>query len=76
MILIILKFGELLLLISPRILNALRSFIKHTKECFITEISNVKRPKPNLYGEDFLILRFLFFAEGNSVHIHLPNLKP
>ena len=34
-ILIILKFGELLLWISPRILNALRSYIKHSKECFI-----------------------------------------
>ena len=34
-ILIIIKFGELLLLISLRIINALRSYIKHSKECFV-----------------------------------------
>ena len=31
---IIMKFGELLLWISLRIINALRSYIKHSKECF------------------------------------------
>ena len=35
MILIIIKFGELLLWISLRIINALRTYIKHSKECFI-----------------------------------------
>ena len=34
MILIIKRFCELLLLISPRIINSLRSYIKHSKECF------------------------------------------
>ena len=34
-ILIIIKFGEVLLWFSPRIINALRSYIKHSKECFI-----------------------------------------
>ena len=34
-ILIIIKFGEVLLWFSPRIMNALRSYIKHSKECFI-----------------------------------------
>ena len=34
-ILIIIKFGELLLWISLRIINVLRSYIKHSKECFI-----------------------------------------
>ena len=29
------KFSELLLWISPRIIDALRSYIKHSKECFI-----------------------------------------
>ena len=33
---IIIKFGELLLLISLRIVNALRSYIKHSKEYFIS----------------------------------------
>ena len=35
MILIIIKFGEVFLWLSPRIINALRSYIKHSKECFI-----------------------------------------
>ena len=35
MILIIIKFCELLLRISPRIINSLRSYIKHSKECFL-----------------------------------------
>ena len=35
MILIIIKFCELLLRISPRIVNSLRSYIKHSKECFL-----------------------------------------
>ena len=35
MILIITKFCELLLRISPRIINSLRSYIKHSKECFL-----------------------------------------
>ena len=34
-ILIIIKFCELLLRISPRIINSLRSYIKHSKECFL-----------------------------------------
>ena len=35
MILIIINFCELLLRISPRIINSLRSYIKHSKECFL-----------------------------------------
>ena len=37
MILIIIKFCELLVQISPRIINSLRSYmyIKHSKECFL-----------------------------------------
>ena len=35
MILIIIKFCELLFRISPRIINSLRSYIKHAKECFL-----------------------------------------
>ena len=35
MILIIIKFCELLLRISPRIINSLISYIKHSKECFL-----------------------------------------
>ena len=39
MILIIIIFCELLLRISPRIINSLRSYIKHSKECFLLYIS-------------------------------------
>ena len=35
MILIIIKCCQLLLRISPRIINSLRSYIKHSKECFL-----------------------------------------
>ena len=34
--LIVTKFGELLHWISPRIINILKSYIKHSKWCFIT----------------------------------------
>ena len=35
MILIIIKFCEILLRISPRIINSLRSYMKQLKECFL-----------------------------------------
>ena len=35
MILVIIKFCERLLRISPKIINGLRSYIKHSKECFL-----------------------------------------
>jgi len=44
-ILIIVTFGELLLLISLRIVNALRSYIKHSKECFIRNPNTSKFKK-------------------------------
>ena len=47
MILIILKFCELLLRISPRIINSLRSYIKHSKECFLLFPNNSKLVKKN-----------------------------
>ena len=34
-ILIIINFCELLLRICPRIINSLRSYVKHSKECFL-----------------------------------------
>ena len=47
MILIIIKFGELLLRISPRIINGLRSYIKHSKECFVEFPNTSKLVKKN-----------------------------
>ena len=47
MILIIIKFCELLLRISPRIINSLRSYIKHSKECFFLFPNTSKLVKKN-----------------------------
>ena len=44
-ILIIIKFGELLLWFSPRIINGLRSYIKHSKGCFIRYPNTLKLVK-------------------------------
>ena len=41
-ILIIIKSGELLLWFSPRIINGLRSYIKHSKGCFIRYPNTLK----------------------------------
>ena len=46
-ILIIIKFGELLLWISPRIINVFRSYMKHSKECFIRYQNTSKLVKKN-----------------------------
>ena len=45
MILIIIKFCELLLRISPRIINSLRSRIKHSKECSLLFPNTLKLVK-------------------------------
>ena len=47
MILIIIKFCEQLLRISPRIINSLRSYIKHSKECFVLFPNTSKLVKKN-----------------------------
>ena len=47
MILIIITFCELLLRISPRIINSLRSYIKHSKECFLLFQNTSKLVKKN-----------------------------
>ena len=46
MILNIVKFCERLLRISPRIINSLRSYIKHSKECLFSK----KKKKKNLFS--------------------------
>ena len=47
MILIIIKFCELLLRVSPRIINSLRSYIEHSKECFLLFPNTSKLVKKN-----------------------------
>ena len=76
MILIIIKFCELLLRISPRIINSLRSYIKHSKEGFLLFPNTskfVKKKSALLFGvwksEETLFLVFdmlltmLFYRE-------------
>ena len=43
------KFGELLLLISPRII-ALRSYIKHKEECFTRDANTSKLAAPRFFN--------------------------
>ena len=45
LILIIIKFCEILLWISPRIINASRSYMKHSRECFIRYQNTLKLVK-------------------------------
>ena len=45
---IVIKFGELLLWISPRIINVLRSYIKYLNECFIRYQNTSRLVKRNL----------------------------
>ena len=47
MILIIIKFCEPLLGVSPSIINSLRSYIKHSKECFLLFPNTSKLVKKN-----------------------------
>ena len=53
MILIIIKVRELLLRISPRINNSLRSYIKQSKECFLLFPNTSKLVKKNLAAPRF-----------------------
>ena len=53
-ILIIIKSGELLLWFSPRIINGLRSYIKHSKGCFIRYPNTLKLVKKNSAAPHFL----------------------
>ena len=50
MILIIIKFCELLIRISPRIINSLRSYIKHSKKCFLPFPNTSKLVKKKKLG--------------------------
>ena len=53
MILIVIKFCELLLRISPRIINSLRSYIKHSKECVLLFPNTPKLVKKNAASPRF-----------------------
>ena len=53
MILIIIKFCELLLRISPRIINSLGRYIKHLKERFLLFLNTSKLVKKNSAAPHF-----------------------
>ena len=53
MMLNIIKYGELLLGILPRIFNGLRTYIKQLKECFIPFPNTSKLVKKNLAASHF-----------------------
>ena len=55
-ILIIIKFGELLLWFSPRIINSLRSFIKPSKGCFTRYPNTLKLVEKNSAAPRFFQL--------------------
>ena len=60
MILIIMEFSELLLWFPPRIVNGLRSIIKHSKECW--DIQTIWRWLKDTTGPCFSSTHFLEFG--------------
>ena len=63
--LIVITFGEILLPISPRIIDGLRSCLEHSTECFIQFPNTLK-----LVREDLSALRFFFSVSGNRTVKH------
>ena len=62
-ILIIIKFIEVLLWFSPRIINTLRSYVKNSKECFNRYPNTSKLVKKtrlrHVFSTNFLVFRYL-----------------
>ena len=77
-ILIIIKFGELLLWFSPRIINALRSYIKHSKECFIrypNTSKSVKKTRLRLvFSTHFLVFGYLMKHSSSCLIYYVFNI--
>ena len=61
-ILITIKFGELLLWISPTIINALRSYVVHVKECFMKYPNTLKLIKKKIRLRFFFSIHFSGFG--------------
>ena len=57
MILFIIKFGNLSLSISPRIVNDLKGYIKHSKECFVRFPNSAKLVKTKISAAPTLEIR-------------------
>ena len=75
-ILIIIKFGEVLLWFSPRIINALRSYIKHSKECVIRYPNTSKLVKKTrlrlVFSIHFLVFGYLMKHSSSCLIYYLP----
>ena len=70
MILIIIKFCELLLRISPRIINSLRSYIKHSKECFLLFPNTSKLEASEAFSCSSRGRKFCFFPPSQPVFFY------
>ena len=78
-ILIIIKFGEVLLWFSPRIINALRSYIKDSKECFIRYPNTSKLVKKTrlrlVFSIHFLVFGYLMKHSSSCLIYYLKNSR-
>ena len=77
MILIIIRFCELLLRIFPRIINSLRSYIKYSKECFLLFPNTPKLVKKTSAAPRFSNLLFGVWKSDETLFLvfdllHLP----
>ena len=71
----IIKFGEVLFWFSPKIINALRSDIKHLKECFIRYPNTSKLFKKTqlhlVFSTHFLVFEYLIKHSSSClIYIH------
>ena len=76
MILIIIKFCELLLQISPRIINSLRSYIKHSKKCFLLFLNISKLVKKNSAAPRFSNLLLGVWKSEETLFLVFDLLHP
>ena len=76
MILIIIKFCELLLRISPRIFNSLKSYIKHSKECFLLFPNTSKLVKKNSAAPLFSNLLLGVWKSEETIFLVFDLLRP
>ena len=79
MILIIIKFSELLLRFFPRIINALRSYIKDSKVCFIGHPNTLKLVKKTqlglVFSTHFLVFGYLMKNSSSCLIYYLQTNK-
>ena len=76
-ILVILKFGEFLLWFSPRIINGLRSYIKHSRERFVRYPNTLKLVKKNSaaprFFNHFSVFRYWMKHSSSCLIYHVSS---